>query len=67
MATRRLYSDSKLIEQLVKSLKKVEVLDKGWSTKYVDPKTNEYWMSYQIYSENHGGDKEIFYVFLNLT
>jgi hypothetical protein len=55
MITRRLYSDAKLIADLVKMLEEVEVLDEGWSTKYVDPGTGEYWLMYQMNAEYHGG------------
>lgn len=52
MVTRRLYSDSDLIAELVEKLKEVEVLDEvpdeKWFTKYIDPGTGEYWLMYKI-------------------
>jgi hypothetical protein len=52
---RRLYSDSKLIDDFLQKLNLVETLDGGWATKYRDNESGEQWLKYQINSGYHGG------------
>ncbi|WP_205503990.1 Imm27 family immunity protein [Rufibacter psychrotolerans] len=52
---RRLYSDSKLIDDLLQKLNLLETLDGGWAAKYRDNESGEQWLKYQINSGYHGG------------
>lgn len=59
MTPRKLYADDNLIADFLKGLTKVEVLDNGWSTKYLDNKTGKHWLKYQVDHEYHGGGNSI--------
>ncbi|GAB2531513.1 hypothetical protein [Rufibacter soli] len=52
---RRLYSDSKLIDDFLQRLNLVEILDGGWAAKYLDNENGKQWLKYQTDSEYHGG------------
>ena len=52
---RRIFGDHQLINDFIKTLTKIEVLEDGWSIVYKDLNTNLSWLQYQIDSEYHGG------------
>ena len=54
MESRKLYSNNSLITNFLKELTKVEILENGWSTKYIHNKTGQFWLKSQVNSEYHG-------------
>ncbi|MEN9909536.1 MAG: hypothetical protein RLZZ540_2685 [Bacteroidota bacterium] len=59
MEPRKLYSNNILITNFLKKLIKVETLENGLSTKYLDNKTGQFWLKSQVNSEYHGGGNAI--------
>lgn len=47
MTDRRFYGTNNLVDEQVKSLEEIEVLDGGWTKKYVDPNGN-HWLQYNV-------------------
>lgn len=48
MTDRKLFGTNELIEQFKERLTKVNSLDGGWSTEYVDNKTGQHWLKYVV-------------------
>ena len=46
MENRKFFGDNTLISDFVQKLNKVETLDGGWSTKYLENETGFYWLKY---------------------
>ena len=44
----KLFYDKEIIEQFLQSLMKIESLDGGWTTKYIEVSSGLYWMSHVI-------------------
>ena len=59
MISRKLYSDNNLITSFLKKLTKVETLENGGSTKYLDNKTGVFWLKFHVNSEYHSGENTI--------
>jgi hypothetical protein len=59
MTRRKLYANDSLIANFLKGLTKVETLDNGWSTKFLDKKTGQHWLKSQVNAEYQGGGSSI--------
>ena len=45
---RVLYGTNELVEKKISNLKEIEILDSGWTTKYMDTETEELWIKYVV-------------------
>ncbi len=48
MPKRKFYGTNLLVDEKTKELKKIESLDGGWTTKYLDKSTGEQWLKYTV-------------------
>jgi hypothetical protein len=48
MANRKLFGTNRLVDDFVAHLTKIETLDGGWATKYLDEQKGQYWLKYVI-------------------
>lgn len=48
MKERKLFGTNALIKDFVERLTKVNILDGGWSTEYVDTETEQHWLKYVV-------------------
>lgn len=48
MTDRKFFGTNELVESFVKTLKKIETLDGGWTIKYAEKNTGQEWLKYSV-------------------